>query len=592
MNTRAKQEEKAPCSKDSDSMRTKHISHSVKASGSSRYKENHSEAKIAAAITERWAIANMVSHVLFTLPENAGFVVDDLSPDQSDGDEGAEGPLIIEAEIGGHQVHSICVDGGSSFEILYEHCFNRLRPEIKNQMVPATTSLIGFNGEIKWPLRQITLLVKIRDDEHSTSAWMDFMVVRSTSPHNGIIGRPGLRKIQAVPSTAHGMIKFPVMGGILTLKDSKIIPVECAMVSGPEEQPILVNKVKEERVKVAINPEHPEQTVMIGSDLAEKTRMEHRLNVRKGCQPVRQKKRGQAAERNVAINDEVSKLVTAGIMREVHYHDWLSNPVMVKKSDNSWRMCVDFKDLNKACPKDGYPLPEIDWKVESLCGFPFKCFLDAYKGYHQIQMAEEDEEKTAFITNQGIFCYTKMPFGLRNAGATYQRLVDKTFHGQIGRNLEGHTKALDMLTKGRRRIKPSVTKMLERRAKIKWKIGKLKQDLSKISREIIAIFQNSKKIQKKSDFLWTEDAEAAFRQMKEHTAKLPMLIAPEEQEESRYWQIQEATRGRRSGRFRKGRRTAPGTVDIVHGWVIVHGYGAGVILTDPEGVEFTYALRF
>ncbi|GJU11563.1 reverse transcriptase domain-containing protein [Tanacetum coccineum] len=163
---------------------------------------------------------------------------------------------------------------------------------------------------------------------------------------------------------------------------------------------------------------------------------EHKLNVQKGCQPVRQKKRGQAAERNVAINDEVSKLVKAGIMREVHYHDWLSNPVMVKKSDNSWRMCVDFKDLNKACPKDGYPLPEIDWKVESLCGFPFKCFLDAYKGYHQIQMAEEDEEKTAFITNQGIFCYTKMPFGLRNAGATYQRLVDKTFHGQIGRNLE------------------------------------------------------------------------------------------------------------------------------------------------------------
>ncbi|GKC74662.1 reverse transcriptase domain-containing protein [Tanacetum coccineum] len=241
------------------------------------------------------------------------------------------------------------VDGGSSFEILYEHCFNRLRPVTKNQMVPATTSLIGFSGEIKWPLGQITLLVKIGDDEHSTSTWMDFMVVRSTSPHNGIIGRPGLRKIQAVPSTAHGMIKFPVIGGILTLEGSKIIPVECAMVSGPEEQPILVNKVKEERVKVAINPEHPEQTVMIGSDLTEKTRSKlcnllqrsldifawtpmditgvprqiakHRLNVRKGCQPVRQKKRGQAAERNAAINDEVNKLVTAGIMREVHYHD-------------------------------------------------------------------------------------------------------------------------------------------------------------------------------------------------------------------------------------------------------------------------------
>ncbi|GKG10389.1 hypothetical protein Tco_0341789 [Tanacetum coccineum] len=104
---------------------------------------------------------------------------------------------------------------------------------------------------------------------------------------------------------------------------------------------------------------------------------EHRLNVRKG-----QKKRGQAADRNQAIQEEVGKLVEAGIMREVHNHDWLSNPIMVKKQDNCWRMCVDFKDLNKACLKDGYPLPEIDWKVESLYGFPFKCFLDAHKGYH------------------------------------------------------------------------------------------------------------------------------------------------------------------------------------------------------------------
>ncbi|GJV67269.1 reverse transcriptase domain-containing protein [Tanacetum coccineum] len=517
-------------------------------------------------------------------------------------DEGTEGPLIIEAEIGGHQVHRICIDGGSSFEILYEHCFNRLRPEIKNQMVPATTSLIGFSGEIKWPLGQITLLVKIGDDEHSTS----------TSPHNGIIGRPGLRKIQAVPSTTHGMIKFPVTGGILTLKSSKIIPVECAMVSGPEEQPISVNKVKEERVKVAINPEHPEQTVMIGSDLTEKARVklcnllqrsldifawtpadmtgvprhiaEHRLNVREGCQPVRQKKRGQAAERNIAINDEVSKLVAAGIMREVHYHDWLSNPVMVKKSDNSWRMCVDFKDLNKACPKDGYPLPEIDWKVESLCGFPFKCFLDAYKGYHQIQMAKEDEEKTAFITNQGIFCYTKMPFGLRNAGATYQRLVDKTFHGQIGRNLEVYVDDLviksrtedevvrdieetfktlrkinmklnpkkctfgveegmflgyQVNTKGIKICPDKVDAVLSLQSpkclkdvqKLNGKLASLNRFLAKSAEKSLPFFKTLKKCTKKSDFLWTGEAEAAFRQMKEHIAKLPMLTAPEEQEE-------------------------------------------------------------
>ncbi|GJV73971.1 reverse transcriptase domain-containing protein [Tanacetum coccineum] len=140
---------------------------------------------------------------------------------------------------------------------------------------------------------------------------------------------------------------------------------------------------------------------------------EHRLNIREGCLPIRQKKRGQAPERNKAIQEEVEKLVDARIMKEVHYHSWLSNPAM-----------------------DGYPLPEIDWKIESLCGYPFKCFLDAYKGYHQIKMAKDDEEKTAFITSQGIFCYSKMPFGLKNVRATYQRLVDRAFQKQIGRNLE------------------------------------------------------------------------------------------------------------------------------------------------------------
>jgi hypothetical protein len=96
-------------------------------------------------------------------------------------------------------------------------------------------------------------------------------------------------------------------------------------------------------------------------------------------------------------------------------------------------MCIDFKDLNKACPKDCYPLPEIDSKVDSLAPYRLKCFLDAYKGYHQKQMAPEDEAKTTFITDEGVFCYTKMPFGLKHAGVTYQRLMDKVFHEQIGK---------------------------------------------------------------------------------------------------------------------------------------------------------------
>ncbi|GJT09555.1 hypothetical protein Tco_0856597 [Tanacetum coccineum] len=228
----------------------------------------------------------------------------------------------------------------------------------------------------------------------------------------------------------------------------------------------------------------------------------HQLNVREGCPPVRQKKRGQAADRNQAIQEEVEKLVDAGIMKEVYYHSWLSNPIMVKKHDGSWRICVDFKDLNKACPKDGYLLPEIDWKVESLCGFPFKFFLGAYKGYHQIKMVKEDEEKTTFITSQGIFCYSKMPFGLRNAGATYQRLMDKAFHMQIGRNLE-----------------------------MNGNLASLNRFLAKSTEKSLPFFKTLKKCTKKSGFHWSGEAESAFKQMKQLIAKLPMLTAPEEKEE-------------------------------------------------------------
>nr|GEY68841.1 reverse transcriptase domain-containing protein [Tanacetum cinerariifolium] len=228
------------------------------------------------------------------------------------------------------------------------------------------------------------------------------------------------------------MLKFPIEGGIATIRSTILIPTECASVTTSFVIP------REERTcpanfTVALHPDFPDQEVVIGGSLSDKGRTElcsvlkknldifawqpsdmtgvprsiaeHRLNIREGYSPVRQKK---------------------GVRP-------LNAPGLYKRS---WRTCVDFTDLNKACPQDCYPLPEIDWKVESLCGYPFKCFLDAYKGYHQIQLAEADEEKITFHTGQGVYCYTKMPFGLKNAGATYQRLMDKAFESQVGRNIE------------------------------------------------------------------------------------------------------------------------------------------------------------
>nr|GEV82154.1 reverse transcriptase domain-containing protein [Tanacetum cinerariifolium] len=250
---------------------------------------------------------------------------------------GTEGPLIIEAEMGRHMIHRMYIDGGSSMEILYEHCFNRLRLEVKSQMVPATTSLAGLSGETIWPLGQLRLLVIICDATHSTKAWMNFMVVKSLSPYNDIIGRPGLIAYKQYPVTT-----------------SSVIPMK--------ERTRLAN------FTVALHPDFSDQEVVIGGLLSDAGRTElcsilkknldifawqpsdmtgvqrsvaeHRLNIRDGYSPMRQKKKSQAPERAKAIQAEVQKLVEAGIMREVYHYDWLSNPVMVKKHDGSWRICL------------------------------------------------------------------------------------------------------------------------------------------------------------------------------------------------------------------------------------------------------------
>ena len=153
----------------------------------------------------------------------------------------------------------------------------------------------------------------------------------------------------------------------------------------------------------------------------------HKLNVNLASSPIRQKKRVFAQERDKAIAEEVRKLLEASFIREVYYPDWLANVVMVKKPNGKWRMCIDFTDLNRACPKDSYPLPQIDTLVNSTARHELLSFMDAFSGYNQIRMKEEDQEKTSFVTSQGIFCYKVMSFGLKNAGATYQRLMNKMF---------------------------------------------------------------------------------------------------------------------------------------------------------------------
>nr|GFA21545.1 reverse transcriptase domain-containing protein [Tanacetum cinerariifolium] len=383
---------------------------------------------------------------------------------------GTEGPLVIEAEVGGHTIHRMYIDGGSSMEILYEHCFNRLRPDIKRQMVPATTSLTGFSGETTWPLRQLKLLVTIGDPTHSTKAWMNFMLVKSLSPYNGIIGRSGLKAIQAVPSTVHGMLKFLTKEGIVIIRSSLLIPSECASVDTSSVTP--------------------------GEKKA------HPANLTK--------KKGQSPERTKAIQTEVEKLVEAGIMSEVYYHDWLSNPVMVKNTMGA----------------GGY------------------------------------EEKTTFYTGQGVYCYTKMPFGLKNADATYQRLMDKAFENQMGRNIEVYVD--DLVIKSH-----TETKMV---------------------RDIAETFQTLRKIHMKLNpkKCLFGLAEGVFLGPADRTGDItdvsllhkPCVIGSETK------LLTNGKAGIITGLCSKK------ASKIFSGTSYRDGSGAGLILTNPNGVEFTYALRF
>ena len=143
---------------------------------------------------------------------------------------------------------------------------------------------------------------------------------------------------------------------------------------------------------------------------------EHTLKIRPGSRPFKQRLCRLNEEKRRLIGEEIAKLLVASFIKEVYHLEWLSNPVLVKMKSGKWRMCVDYTSLNKACPKDSFPLPCIDQVVDSTSRCKTLCFLDAYSGYHQITMKESDQLATSFITPFGLFCYVMMSFGLKNDG--------------------------------------------------------------------------------------------------------------------------------------------------------------------------------
>jgi hypothetical protein len=188
----------------------------------------------------------------------------------------------------------------------------------------------------------------------------------------------------------------------------------------------------------------------------------HALNVEPGTRPVVQPMQTFHPEVEAQIIKEIQKLLAARFSKLIQHPQWLSNIVLVKKKNGQIRCCVDFRNLNKVCPKDEFPLPSMDVLIDSTAGHEMFSFMDGFNGYNQIRMSPKDAEKTAFQTSIGNFYYTVMLFGLKNARATYQRTMTTIFHDMMHRKIEDYVDDVVVKSKTREDHLEILRKVLER----------------------------------------------------------------------------------------------------------------------------------
>ncbi|KAJ9557119.1 hypothetical protein OSB04_011733 [Centaurea solstitialis] len=473
--------------------------------------------------------------------------------------------LVIQLTIGNCLTKRVLVDVGSSANVIFSDTLKIMGIDRSN-IVRRTTTLVGFNGDVTNTLGEIVLPVFAKGINKQTK----FNVIDCPSAYNAILGRPWIHDMKS-------------QDGVRSYDDLQL-----------EE--------------VVLDQKHPDRKVFVGATLTPDLKSEiisfllehsdcfawshedmvgidpdiisHNLNVDPTFKPVKQKRRKFAPERNKVINDEVDNLLKTGKIREVKYPDWLANMVVVQKKNGKWRVCIDFTDLNKACPKDPSPLPHIDAMVDATAGHELLTFMDAYSGYNQILMHTDDQEKTAFMTDKGIYCYKVMPFGLKNAGSTYQRLVNMMFKEHLGRTMEVYIddmlvkseqshdhihhlkKSIDILRQYKMKLNPTKCSFGVRAGKflgymvtqrgieaspeqikaiIEIQSPRNVKEVQKLTGRVAAlnrfISRSSDKchlfynvLRKNQGFNWTEAHEKALQDLKQYMASPPLLTKPIEGE--------------------------------------------------------------
>ncbi|XP_012853665.1 PREDICTED: uncharacterized protein LOC105973192 [Erythranthe guttata] len=367
-------------------------------------------------------------------------------------------PLLITINVGGYDVARAFVDSGSSVDVISYDCFRQM--ELDLPIFPVTTPIFGFTRGSLIPVGQVKIPVTIGTPPRTRTQTVNFVIVEGSHrdrPTNDAY-LPG-SLLFYTPK-----LKFPVDGAIGEVRgdqaQSRSCYVEMVKVAEKWRRGTLAKEDLGDEKRPRIDPEDKVTHVqpmdeLLTIDLIPGTSKQTRIS----------------KELDLSFRDELVTLLrsnmdifawqpsdlTAGSPTPpghraypgIQFPTWLSNAVLVQKANGQWRMCIDFRHLNKACPKDDYPLPRIDQLVDATVGCELLSMMDASQGYHQIPLEDKDQPAVSFITTTGTYCYVVMPFGLKNVGATYQRLMDKMFQAQLGRNIEVYVD--DMLVKSKKR---------------------------------------------------------------------------------------------------------------------------------------------
>ncbi|KAJ3696801.1 hypothetical protein LUZ61_000506 [Rhynchospora tenuis] len=352
--------------------------------------------------------------------------------------------IVLMLRVNGTRVGRILVDTGSSADVIYYETLKKLHLQ-DQPLKPMATPLTGFTGDQLMHMGIIDLPVTFGEPPRDVVSRVSFVVVDTPSPYNIILGRKALNDIGAIASTPHLKVKFPTRSGVGTLRGEQQVARVCYQASIPK-QVAQIEHANEQTESydstediLLHNPARPSggpmedtEEVDLGDGKITKMGTVLLLEDRELVKACLLRNRDIFACEGEAMPE---------IDREIAEHQITTRQGMRPVAQKKRKQMENVHRLHRpkqSLPQDAIPTTQHRRFIDSTAGFKYLSFMDAYSGYNQIRMSQADEEKTSFVTEEGLYCYKVMPFGLKNAGAEYQRMVSKVFKEELGEIMEAY----------------------------------------------------------------------------------------------------------------------------------------------------------